>query len=325
MTPRPSRRLGYTQGLRDKELPQISCKRDALLGLPLNAYRKCADAVEAGFIEAGGFLNELKIIWHKDIPYPPILVGLASAFAILGRNAQTAAAKQQMAQWFWSVTLGELYGSSTESRLARDVPEVVEWIGNHSSRPRSLDGALFQRDRLRSLQSRLSAAYKGLNALLMQYGCRDFITGRGADLMTFFNDKIDIHHIFPQDWCKKKGIKPGVFNAITNKTPLSKLSSIAIGGDAPSVYLKRIEDKQRLSATSLDDILRTHLVEPEHLRNDDFEGFFEARTPALASLVARAMGKPVVEDHGADENEIAIEIADTVDGGSEDDAYPEVA
>jgi hypothetical protein len=42
-------------GAKDKELPQVSCKREALLGLPLAAYEKHADGLEAGFIEAGGF------------------------------------------------------------------------------------------------------------------------------------------------------------------------------------------------------------------------------------------------------------------------------
>jgi hypothetical protein len=318
---RDNRLMKYAQGLRDKDLPQVACKRDALLDLPLDAYKKWADAVEAGFIEAGGFLNEQKIIWHRDVPYPPLIVALASVFAILGGKAQTAAAKQQLSQWFWSVTLGELYGSTTESRLARDVPELVEWIGAHGTKPRSLDEALFQRDRLRSLQSRLAAAYKGIHALLMRHGCQDFITGRGADLMTFFDDKIDIHHVFPQDWCKKKGIKPEVFNAVINKTPLSKKSNIAIGGDAPSVYLKRIEDTQGISPKDLDDILRTHLIEPLHLRNDDFDAFYEARSQALASLVSSAMGKPVVEDHG--DNEKELEVDDLANTEIEKDEYQE--
>ncbi len=116
---RENRLAKATQGLKDQELPQVTCRREALLGLPLHAYRKHADDVEGGFIEAGGFLNELKIIWHKDVPYPPQIVALASAFAVLGREAQTIAAKQKLAHWFWSVTFGELYGSSTESRMAR--------------------------------------------------------------------------------------------------------------------------------------------------------------------------------------------------------------
>jgi hypothetical protein len=296
------------EGFKNKELPQVSCNRASLLALPLNAYREHADSVEEGFRQAAAFLNEQKIIWHRDVPYPPQIVGLASVFAILGREATTAAAKEKLAQWFWSVTLGELYGSSTESRLARDVPELVEWIPGTGPRPRSVDEALFQRDRLNLLRTRISAAYKGMHALLMRHGCRDFISGRPADLMTFFNDHIDIHHVFPQKWCKDNRIESKVFDSIINKTPLSRMSNQSIGGSAPSVYLKRIQEKQGLSETQLDNILRSHLIEPEYLRADDFEGFFAARRAALVALVAEAMGKAVVEESGT--NEVETEIVE---------------
>ena len=187
------------------------------------------------------------------------------------------------------------------------------WIGlsGNGHKPRSLDEALFQRDRLRSLRIRISAAYKGIHALLMQHGCRDFISGRGVDIMTFFNDKIDIHHIFPQRWCKNQGIPPSVYNSIINKSPLSKLTNTKIGGNAPSIYLKRIEQEHGISADTLDDILRSHLIEPEHLRSDDFDAFFEARMNSLVVLVADAMGKPVVEEHGA--NEVEVEVVDEIE------------
>lgn len=313
---RENRLARQAEGKTGKELPQISCNRDALLGLPLTAYRKHAAGVEAGFVEAGAFLNEQKIIWNRDIPYPPLVVGLASAFAILGKSAQTTAAKQKLAQWFWCVTLGELYGSSTESRLAKDVPQLVDWVRDDSARPLSLDEALFHQDRLRTLRSRLSAAYKGLHALLMRHGCRDFITGRGVELMTFFNDRIDIHHVFPQKWCLGQGIKPAVFNSIVNKSPLFKLSNITISGSAPSAYLKKIEEEQGISASVLDDILRSHLIDPTHLRNDDFNAFMAARTTALTELIADAMGKPVVHEHGTNEEERGLELDDP---GEDDD------
>ena len=190
--------------------------------------------MEQGFIEASNFLNELKIIWNRDVPYPPQIMALASTFAILGHGAETHAAKEKLAQWFWCVTFGELYGSTTETRIARDVPELVEWISGTGDRPRSIDEALFQRNRLRSLRIRLSAAYQGLHALLMKTGCLDFITGKPTDIMTFFDDNIDIHHVFPKDWCQKQGIPDKVYNSIINKTPLSKRSNIIIGGRAPS-------------------------------------------------------------------------------------------
>ncbi len=322
---RESRLQREAEGKTGKELPQISCARHALLGLPLAAYRNHADSVESGFIEAGAFLNEQKIIWHRDIPYPPLVVGLACSFAILGKSAQTAAAKQKLSQWFWSVTLGELYGSSTDSRLAKDVPQIVNWIRDDGPRPASLDEALFQQDRLRTLRSRLSAAYKGLHALLMRQGCRDFITGRSVELMTFFNDKIDIHHVFPKSWCISQGINPAVFNSIVNKSPLFKRSNISISGHAPSVYLKRIEEEQGLSASDLDDILRSHLIDPVHLRNDDFDAFMAARTVALSGLIASAMGKSVVEEHGNNERERGLDDDDNAEDDELDDVVEEIA
>lgn len=306
-------------GVKDSDLPQISCKREALLGLPLTAYRANADLVEAGFIEAAGFVNELKIIVAKDVPYPPQITTLAATLSLLGDSGQTAIARDKLAQWFWSVALGEQYGSSTESKLARDVPELVNWIKDGGPKPRSVEEAIFQQDRLYSLRTRLSAAYKAVHALLMRQGCQDFISGKGFELMSFYNQKVDVHHIFPQKWCKSAGINPKVFDAIVNKTPLSKKSNILIGGDAPSIYLKRIESKHGFSSARLDEILRTHLIDPQFLRADDFQGFCDARVKALSALISGALGKAVVESHGSNEEEHEVEedveigVADTDD------------
>ena len=310
-----ARRLARAmEGGEQRELPQVSCRRDALLALPLEAYQAHADAVEVGFREAAGFLNEHRIIWHKDIPYPSLVTGLASTFAILGKEGRSAAAREKVARWFWSVTLGELFGSSTESRLARDVVELVQWVRGSEAHPRALDETVFQQERLRTLRTRVAAAYKGIHALLMRHGCRDFITGRPAEIMTFFNDRIDIHHVFPQAWCKAQGIAPPVFNSIVNKSPLSRVSNASIGGDAPSKYLKRIEETEGISSSKLDAILRSHLIEPMYLRNDDFAAFFEARLKALSTLVANAMGKAVVAEAGSNEPERDIqEDADVLD------------
>lgn len=305
-------------GVTGKELPQVSCKREALLALPLKAYQKFADPLERGFVEAGAFLNEHKIIWHRDVPYPPQIVGLAAVFAQLGQKAQTAAAKEKLSRWFWTVTAGEHYGSATETKLGRDVPELIAWIEGAEQVPQSISEIQFLKTRLWTLRSRLSAAYKGIHALMMGHGCRDFITGKPTDIMTFFNDKIDIHHVFPKAWCKKQGIPPKVFNSIVNKTPLSRRSNIVISGHAPSEYLKRIEKDQGISAEALDSILRSHLIEPTFLRNDDFDGFMKARFDVLADLVGTAMGKSVMAAAAQDEGDVAG--ADEDDDEDDDEA-----
>lgn len=298
---------------KESELPQIACTRQALLGLPLAAFQKHAQTVEAGFIDAAAFLNEQKIISPSDVPYWQQVVALASVLAVLGTKAKTIPAREKITHWFWSTSLGELYGSGAESLMARDLPEIHRWVVADGPAPRSVTDSIFQQDRLRSLRARVSAAYKAIHALLMRHGCSDFIHGDSAELMTFFQRKIDVHHIFPKKWCKARKIPRRVFDSIVNKTPLSKESNIAISGDAPSVYLRRIESKTGVSPATLDDILRTHLIEPELLRADDFEGFFAARMKALAGVIGGAMGKPVVEGHDTEDGEFDDDLDDETD------------
>ena len=291
-------------GAKGKDLPQISCKRDALLGLPLSRFQQYAPDVEKGFAAAADFLNEEKIISVRDVPYRAQVVTFAATLGTLGRGARTLPAREKLARWYWCGALGELYGGgSSETRMSKDLHQLVDWITGDGPAPETVNEAIFQQNRLKTLRGRQAAGYKALHALLMRSGCRDFIHGDTAELMTFFQRKIDIHHIFPQAWCKKQGIDRKVFDSIINKTPLSSESNKAIGGTAPSEYLARIEKKTGVSPDDLDNILRTHLIEPSFLRADDFEGFFAARMEALSDLVGNAMGKSVVVDQGSNEPE----------------------
>lgn len=318
---RDLRQQAIAAGATGKEVPAVTCTREAVLSLPIDAYRQYADAVEAGFIEVAKFLNEQKIIWGRDVPYPPQMVALAATFALLPPALRNAVSTAKLAQWFWSGVLGEFYGSATETKIARDVPDLLAWLEG-GPLPRTIGDTSFQAARFDTLRSRLSAAYKGFHALLMRSGCRDFVTGKSVDTMTVFADALDIHHIFPRAWCDKNGIPPQRYNSIINKTALSKATNIAIGGNAPSQYLARIEQKHGLSQDALDDILRSHLIEPATLRADDFEGFWKARKAALAALAADAQGKPVPLDESEPEEGYADDDGLTLD---EEDVIEEEA
>ena len=103
---------------------------------------------------------------------------------------------------------------------------------------------------------------------------------------------IDIHHIFPKKWCQDRDIAPRVFNSIVNKTAISLRANRKIGGRSPSDYLERIQKSKSvlLIDEKMDDILRTHCIDPKFLRSDDFQGFFDARRSTLLALVEDAMG-----------------------------------
>lgn len=161
---REQRERAAAEGKTGGDLPQVACHRERVLALPLSAYKRFADQVEQGFIEAGSFLNEQKILWGWDVPYPPQVVALAALFASLGPKARNALHRERLARWFWSGVLGEFWGSATESKIARDVPELIDWLEGGGPEPRTLGEALFQVSRLHSLRSRGSAAYKGFHA-----------------------------------------------------------------------------------------------------------------------------------------------------------------
>ena len=72
-------------------------------------------------------------------------------------------------------------------------------------------------------------------AMILKNHARDFIFGAEMDFSTYSNAKIDIHHIFPKEFCVKQGYDSSKWNSIVNKTPISASSNREIGGVAPSV------------------------------------------------------------------------------------------
>ncbi len=272
----------------------VSCRRRDILRLQAEDYKTWADRVEQGFMKAARFLHEQKVFNSKDLPYQTQLVPLAAILADLENAADTEGARQKIARWYWCGVLGEIYGGASETIFSRDLPEVVGWIrGNATELPSSIQDANFQAGRLLTLRTRNSAAYKGIHALLMRDGSRDFRSGVSIEAATFFDDSIDIHHIFPQAWCNNQGIDRSIFNSIVNKTAISARTNRSIGGRAPSTYLNTLQNNANMSVEDMNGILASHRVPSEPLRADDFNQFFADRAEELIQSIESAMGKSV--------------------------------
>ena len=83
------------------------------------------------------------------------------------------------------------------------------------------------------------------------------------------------------------------------------------GAKAPSKYLGDIQSHKQVQIDdeAVNAILESHRINPERLRNEDFERFMAARAEALLTLVERAMGKSSadVETDGDDsEDELPL-------------------
>jgi hypothetical protein len=304
---RERRRATENDGKMGKDLPAVSGNRQALLNLPLDEYKRYETQVERGFVQAAKFLHMLHIYRIFDLPYQSQIVPLAAILADIGDAWEYEANRAKLIRWYWNGVFGELYGSAVETRIARDFMEVLAWLKG-GPEPSTVSETMFRADRLKTMRMRLSAAYKGVNALLMKEGAQDFRSGQKFDHTVFFGENVDIHHIFPQDWCKKHEIKPAVFDSIINKTRLSYRTNRIIGGVAPSEYIAKLEKGTEttppIDRARLDGYFTSHLINLSLLRPDSFDAFMTDRQKQLLALIENATGRAAytgaIQEEGED-------------------------
>lgn len=279
---------------------RTGCRRVDILALRLDEYKEQAPLVMQGLMEAARFLHSEHFFDQRFLPYGSQLVPLAAIFACLGQAGEAQGVRERLSQWFWCGVLGELYGGTTETRFAKDIVEVVEWAQGGSEIPRTVVDAVFSENRLWTLRTRISAAYKGIYTLLLRKGAKDWRTGQPTSVTTYFDDAVDIHHIFPKKWCQDRNLPLSRYDSIVNKAPLSARTNRQIGGRAPSLYRERVANSGGITLEKLDHSVKTHLISPTPLWADDFDGFLSERAVGLLEIVAEAMGKPVVMDESGE-------------------------
>ncbi|MGW9024877.1 GmrSD restriction endonuclease domain-containing protein [Streptomyces sp. NPDC055722] len=269
----------------------VSCKRRDLLDLPLADFVRLAPQLADAFAWVGDFLERQCIVRSNDLPYKTQLVPLAAVRAMLGEKTDSVGAEEKIEQWYWCGVLGEMYNGSTETRFTRDVEQLVTWIRGEDRAPDTVVDAFFFADRLDNLTTRNSAAYKGIYALLIKQGAVDWhFTGAPFTAGRLDEYSVNIRQIFPKTWFRRGNGQGLPENSIVNKTPLSYRASMDMNG-APASYLPTLIAASDMRPEWFDDVLTTHLIDPEALRANDYERFYHDRSKQLQDLVHVAMGK----------------------------------
>lgn len=284
----------------------VSCKKKDVLNLSYESYVANRDQVLTGYRIARDFLLKYQYVFRqRDLPYTTQLIPLAAICAFLGKSkCNEANTISVLSKWYWCGILGEMYGGANETRYANDIEDVVDEVFGRPNPARTVNSAFFASTRLLTLQTRLSAAYKGIMALLYKEKCRDFMNDTTIDIVNSMLESPDIHHIFPEAYCVKQGIKRQRYNSIVNKTPILPATNRSIGGNAPSEYTKTILKKvSGLTEAELKERIESHCIDYDSLVRDDFDTYFVDRAKKLLGLIEKAMGKPVSDR----DTEITIE------------------
>lgn len=230
----------------------------------------------------------------RDLPYTTQIIPLAATCAYIGRKTfSSVSTKNVLRRWLWCGIFGEMYGGANETRYANDIEDLVDEIEGRPSQQRTVNAAYFQATRLLGLQTRNSAAYKGVMALVFRENALDFIDGEQMTNVKAISTPPDIHHIFPQAYCKRIGLERQRWNSIVNKTPLIAKTNRIIGGVAPSKYLPKVKGEGQIDDAELRARIESHLIDYDALAADDFDTYFIDRAKKLLDAIERAMGKAV--------------------------------
>lgn len=284
--------ISYKQSLIGKGA--VSCKKRDILKLNLTDYKANRNYLVSGFIKASSFLINQGVFTSQNLPYTSQLVPLATIFAFSEEqniNLSIQTNKDIIANWYWCGVFGELYGGANETRYATDVVDVLNQI-NGGTQPETVIRASFQPRRLLSMQTRNSAAYKGVMALILQDSPLDFMSANKMDIATYLDESTDIHHIFPQNYCEQQGYDSLKWNSVINKTPIYASTNRSIGGRAPSEYIGTMANKG-LTTAQMKEAISSHKIDFDLLKADDFDGFITDRAIKLLDRIELAMGKAI--------------------------------
>lgn len=278
-----------------------TCKKKDVLGLEFESYQANKAAVLEGYKMARKFLFSQYVFRMRDLPYTTQLVPLAAICAVIGKSSFNLPQTQNiLSRWFWCGIMGEMYGGANETRFANDIEDVVAAIQGKESQNRTINASYFSATRLMSLQTRNSAAYKGIMALVYRESCRDFMKGTTMDIVKSMDESPDIHHIFPEVYCIKQGYPKAKRNSIINKTPLLPESNRQIGGEAPSKYSQKIMKAAQIDEEQLKSRVESHFVNYDAFINDDFDTYFIDRAKAIMTVIEGAMEK-TISDKGSEQ------------------------
>jgi hypothetical protein len=226
---------------------------------------------------------------------------------IIAIPREQEAVRQKLAQWYWCEVFGELYVGAIETRFSKDLADVLAWIDG-GPEPTTVKDSAFRPERLKMVTSRLSAACKGVPALLMHKQARDFLSGQSYNQASYFDETVVIHHIVPRARRQKNGIARERYDTIISKTPLSSKTNRIVRGDAPSIFLARLSKQGTASDTAIDTHIESHLIDPLLLQFDDFDGFIAGRQEALPGLIEAATGNAIYRGVATDER-----VEDTIE------------
>jgi len=288
-----------------------SCKRGDVLNLEPTDIENWWTPVIAGLAAGLDILrDDCKVALPKWLPYQTMLAPLAAVRAKLGqpKTADAGAQRENLKRWFWCAVFGQAYESAPNSQSARDVTDLVTWLGGGAP-PESVSTLRFDPKALRDVTPRQRSIYRGTICLILGSGtgARDFHTQAVITGKLMGEEGIDDHHVFPSHYLETtNGIKSSrLRDCVLNRTLIDRTTNQMIGDRAPSDYLDEI---RTTPGFPFDAVLASHCLPigaNSPFWTDDYDGFLAWRETTLWQEIKRVTGLIEAADLEAQDEEAA--------------------
>ena len=200
------------------------------------------------------FLIQQRWIFADDkIPYVTMLLPLLSFYQNLNNREFSQATQSQLGQlkyWFFGSIIDHRYGGARHGSTNVVIKEDCDLMKKLALGDNP-DKLYWQKiridysyDEFRKMDSISNAKSVGVHFLLYH---KDPFLNLDNNEQVVMSGKIDMHHIFPENFLKKKFGKNSdeydFSGSILNKMRIGKISNILISDKAPKVYLNEIKEK----------------------------------------------------------------------------------
>ena len=268
-------------------------KRSEILNLEPKIIQDRWSLATTAMVESIEFLRKnCGILSPGLLPYQTMVVPLAAVWAKTCdvKGPQEASRREKFEQWFWASVFSQVYENGPTSRAVSDYKELEAWIRGGEKEPYALRALYFNPEMFLEISPKQRALYRGTIALVTTNGALDFHKAERLSFDYLEKNKVDDHHIFPQNYLKKHD-DPSKVNCVLNRTLIDKKTNIRISDKAPSIYLEEIEAE--VGEQNLHRILESHLIPIESLESDDFDGFLKARARILMEQLRERMKRDI--------------------------------
>lgn len=229
-------------------------------------------------------------------------VNFAYILYLRGRKEHVPPAEleQLVRRWYAMSVLRGRYSGSPESQFdfdirqidSRGVKDYVNAVIPNELPDSFWTGMLPQFMDTSSIKSPYFLCYK---AAQVKLGDKGFLS-RDITVRDLLLNRADVHHVFPRQYLKDKGLTSGSYNQIANYVIAQSEINIAIGAKAPLVYFDELRQQTDGGATRYGGItdqqemlanLESNCIPAGVLQGDvpDYLGFLEIRRHLMAQKI----------------------------------------